>query len=320
MTNGGASGPVSTLERQAADLAAIWPQSDRAAARWSTGLAADRYSRRVALLKRVLPAIGLLLLLLVAVWPRLGPLLESVRLSFPAIDLREGRELRMINPRYAGIDRLNRPYVVTSAVGRQVPSRDDLMALERPKAEMTVHGGASIVVTSETGVYQSQAQLLDLFHDVNLVHENGTRFRTQSAHVEVASSAAEGHDPVDGHGPSGDITAQGFRILDKGDTIIFTGKSHLLLKGTKPSANPAMPPALPPEVTETAAQIEAAATASLVVPSEAPPPDSVAAKPVLAEPAAKPQAPAKPGLAVTRDAKPSTGGVRAGAKAKRDAD
>ena len=92
----------------------------------------DRYSRRVAFLKRVLPAIGVTLLLLVAGWSRLAPLMESVRLGFPAIDPREARELRMVNPRYGGLDRYNRPYVVTAAIGRQVPDRDDVMSPEGP--------------------------------------------------------------------------------------------------------------------------------------------------------------------------------------------
>jgi lipopolysaccharide export system protein LptC len=232
----------------------------------------DRYSRRVAFLKRLLPAIGVTLLLLVAGWPRLAPLLERVRLGFPAIDLREARELRMVNPRYGGFDRYNRPYVVTAAIGRQVPDRNDVMALERPKAVMTVHGGASVVLTAATGVYQSQAQLLDLFTDVNLVHENGTRFVTQRAHLNLSDNSAEGHDPVEGHGPSGDITGQGFRILSKGETILFTGQSHLLFKGAKPSGALTEPPALPAAVESKAARIEAAVAMSPVAaPASAPP-------------------------------------------------
>ena len=45
---------------------------------------------------------------------------------------------------------------------------------------MKMHSGADVVVTAATGVYQSQAQLLDLFGDVTLIHENGTRFVTDS--------------------------------------------------------------------------------------------------------------------------------------------
>ena len=253
----------------------------------------DRYSRRVVFLKRLLPAIGVTLLLLVAGWPRLAPLLERVRLGFPAIDLREARELRMLNPRYGGFDRYNRPYVVTAAIGRQVPDRNDVMALERPKAVMTVHGGASAVLTAATGVYQSQAQLLDLFTDVNLVHENGTRFVTQRAHLNLSDNSADGHDPIEGHGPSGDITGQGFRILSKGEIIVFTGQSHLLFKGTKPSSASTEPPALPAAVESKAARIEAAVAVSPVVAPASPPPVVARAAPTHVRAAATPHLAAK---------------------------
>src|SRR5207244_5794700 len=194
----------------------------RLAAAWSAVGADNPYSRRVAFLKRVLPAIGITLLLLIALWPRLAPLWERMRFAFPAIDLREARELRMLNPRYAGTDRLGRPYIVTAAAGHQVPDRQDLMSLERPRAEMKSHGGAEVVVTADTGVYQSQAQLLDLFGNVALAHENGTRFTTETARLDVAHNSAEGTNPVEGHGLSGDIKSQGFRIYDKGETIVST--------------------------------------------------------------------------------------------------
>jgi lipopolysaccharide export system protein LptC len=220
----------------------------------------------VTLLKFVLPVIGVSLLCLVSAWPRLPALLEGVRLSFPTIDLRDARELRMVNPRYAGVDRYDRPFVVTAAIGRQVPDRNDVMALERPRAEMTMHGGASVVVTATTGIYQSQAQLLDLFDEVNVVHQDTTRFVTQRAHLNLSDNTAEGHNPVEGHGPSGDITGEGFLILSKGDTIIFTGQSTLLLKGTKQNGTaPIAPPALPAEIERTAAHIESAPTALPVV-------------------------------------------------------
>ena len=264
------------------------------AGRWPTPVMDDRYSRRVAFLKRLLPAIGVALLLLVAGWPRLVPLLESVRLGIPAIDLREARELRMVNPRYGGFDRYNRPYVVTAAIGRQVPDRNDVVALERPKAVMTVHGGASVVLTAATGIYQSQAQLLDLFTDVNLIHENGTRFVTQRAHLNLSDNSAEGHNPVEGHGPSGDITGQGFLILSKGETIIFTGESFLLFKGTKASAALVEPPRLPVAVESAAARIEAAAAAAPVVAPTAPTPVDARAAPSHSSATATPHAAAKP--------------------------
>jgi lipopolysaccharide export system protein LptC len=263
----------------------------------------DRYSRRVRFLKRMLPAIGLTLLLLVAVWPRLHPLLQQVRLGFNGIDMREARELRMVNPRYAGLDRYGRPYVVAAAVGRQAPDRNEVMALEQPKAVMTVHGGASVAVTAATGIYQSQAQLLDLFDDVNLIHENGTRFVTQRAHINLSDNTAEGHEPIEGHGPSGDIKGEGFQIVEKGDTIIVAGRSNLLLKGAKPSEASAGPPGLPGEVEESIAQTENAMPGT---DTAEPTPTGGASdpEPVLGTPSAKPPTATKGNLTAGHAGKP----------------
>src|SRR3954447_13254029 len=103
-----------------------------------------RHTPRVVVLKRLLPAIGVSLLLLIATWPRLVPLWERIRVSFPAIDLRDTRELRMVNPRYSGIDREGRPFVVTADSGRQIPDRQDLVSLQAPVADIKLRSGAQV--------------------------------------------------------------------------------------------------------------------------------------------------------------------------------
>jgi lipopolysaccharide export system protein LptC len=226
---------------------------------WPVAAPHIRHSRRVALLKRLLPAIGVALLLLIAVWPRLAPLWERMRLVFPAINLHDARELDMINPRYAGVDREGHPFVVTAVSGRQLPDRQDLMSLRLPRADIKTHSGANITITAKTGVYQSQTQLLDLFGKVTLTHQNGTRFVTEAARVEAASNRAEGDQPVTGHGPSGDLSAQGFRVLDKGDKILFTGRADMLLKSAKPTTPKHPPAALPAPIAAAAQQAAAEA-------------------------------------------------------------
>jgi lipopolysaccharide export system protein LptC len=256
-------------------------------------VADNRYSRRVALMKLLLPATGFFLLLLVTIYPRVAPLFD--RLRFAAIDLKEARELRMINPRYAGTDRSGHPYVITAAVGRQVPARDDVMSMDGVKADMKSHSGATIIVTADSGVYQTQTQYLDLFGHVTLVHENGTTIVTSSARFDAVNNAAEGHEAVEGHGPSGDIKAQGFQVIDKGDIVIFTGKSDLWLRSAKSTTAPAPPPTtMPAPVTQAAAQIEAKVTPPAARPAPHPaaaahpaPPHHAAAAPAKPQPAAK---------------------------------
>jgi lipopolysaccharide export system protein LptC len=233
-----------------------------ATGRWQPRIVGDAYSRRVAFLKRLLPAIGIGLLLLVGAWPRLRPLLDSVRLTLPSIARRDARELQMIGPRYAGVDRLHRPFVLTAAAARQMPGQSDLMSLVRPRGKLILRNGARVDLTAATGVYQTQAKMLDLFGDVTLTHQNGTRFVTQAAHLDLAAETASGHDSVSGRGPSGSIKAEGFRILDKGDTVFFTGRSHLLLKRIAAGRAAPPPPALPAGIERTSDRLAAAALAT----------------------------------------------------------
>src|SRR6185312_15923521 len=124
------------------------------------------YSRFVALMKLLLPAVAVGLILLIAVWPRLETAMGYLRLKLPKIEIGDARELRMINARYSGIDKHHRPYVLTADVAQQMPNQSDLVSLEGPKADITMNSGAWIALTADTGVYLTQPQLLDLFGDV----------------------------------------------------------------------------------------------------------------------------------------------------------
>jgi lipopolysaccharide export system protein LptC len=189
------------------------------------------YSRFVGLAKRLLPSVAVVLLALVAIWPRiqeeldrLGPIIAQARL-----DPRDARDLRMVNVRYTGLDRQNRPFVITADVARQSPDVDQLMSLEGPKGDLTTAAGAWLELTAYSGLYQPETQMLELFGDVHLYQDKGDEFATDTAHVDLKESAAEGHDHVTGQGPFGHVEADGFRIVNRGDIIIFTGRAHLVL-------------------------------------------------------------------------------------------
>jgi lipopolysaccharide export system protein LptC len=185
------------------------------------------YSRFVSLTKRVLPAAAVGMLVLIAVWPRLEGLLQTIRFPLPKLDLSEARDLHMVAARYTGIDRDNRPFVITAEVARQRPKLDDVISLEKPKGDLTTTSGNWLELSADTGLYQPQPQLLDLQGSVILYQDRGTEFHSESAHVDMAASTAEGDAAVTGQGPFGNVKAEGFRILERGDTIIFKGKTQL---------------------------------------------------------------------------------------------
>jgi lipopolysaccharide export system protein LptC len=190
----------------------------------------DSYSRFVAAAKRLLPLTAFALLVLVAIWPRLD--IRFDRFGFiPKLDPRLAHDLRMLNARFTGIDRENRPYVVTADAAEQFSNDvNDLIGLEGPKADMTTQNGGWFEASSYTGTYQPQSKTLDLFGNVALFADHGDEFHTDSARVDLAHSTSEGQEHVSGQGPFGHVDAAGFRVLDRGATIIFTGKTDLYLE------------------------------------------------------------------------------------------
>jgi lipopolysaccharide export system protein LptC len=205
-------GPTSSLQRRTRSTAPI-----------------HRYSRFVAWMKLALPAAALALVLLVAVWPRIQSAVEKIS-RLPRIDLSQARDLRMVNLHYAGVDKHDRPFTVTADAARQRPEVDDLVELEGPKADMTTENDTWLALTAYSGIYQPQAQLLDLFGNVDVFQDKGNEFVTDSAHIDMGKGTAVGTDPVEGHGPFGTIKSEGFRIENQGDIVIFTGKTQLLLQ------------------------------------------------------------------------------------------
>jgi lipopolysaccharide export system protein LptC len=187
------------------------------------------HTRFVQRTKWTLPALAMALLLLVAIWPQLQSLFEHVRFGLPRIDLSEARRLRMVQPRYSGLDRQNRPYILTADAAMQIPRSDGLVTLDGPKADLTTNSGNWVQISGDTGTYDTQPQLLDLFGNVQLYQDRGNEFHTDSAHIDIPNGTAEGHDPVEGQGPFGHVTAKGFTMYNRGDVIIFSGKTNIVL-------------------------------------------------------------------------------------------
>ena len=187
-----------------------------------------RYSRFVGVAKRILPATALALVMLVAVWPRIQGAIDSMHFArLPKIDVSQARQVRMVDARYTGVDRDNRPFVVTADTASQMPKADDAISLDSPKADLATTAGGWDELTAYVGLYQPQVQQLDLFGNVELYQNKGNALRSDSVTINMAQGTAVSHDPVEGDGTFGHVQAQGLRVLDRGQTIIFTGHATL---------------------------------------------------------------------------------------------
>jgi lipopolysaccharide export system protein LptC len=192
------------------------------------------YSRFVSMMKFLLPAVAVVVILLVVLWPHLATDDLKFRLGFAAVKLGISEEPSMVNPRYVGADKENQPYSVTADLARRLTDGPavkgaETLELEMPKADLMMKDGTWVVLTAENGVFVRAKQTLNLHGAVNLYHDSGYEFRTDLAEIDLSTGTASGTSPIEGQGPFGHLKAEGFSLANRAKTIYFTGKSKLIL-------------------------------------------------------------------------------------------
>jgi lipopolysaccharide export system protein LptC len=189
----------------------------------------SRHSLYVSVLKILLPSVAVGLVLLLVVWSQLNMDRGHFVIGTADIAPDDIDSVNVVNARYEGIDKKNRPFTVTATHATQVDEQADILDLTDPKADITTESGAWLQVSSRTGRYARKADLLDLHEDVALFHDKGFEFHARSVRVNLNDSTAVSYEPVNGQGPNGELTAQGLEISQGGDRILFTGRSKLVI-------------------------------------------------------------------------------------------
>ena len=189
-----------------------------------------RWSVRAA--KFLLPLGALSLLAAIALWPEIDRTTDQARLSFRRIAQNAADTIRVVQPRYQGVDSQNRPFNVTAADATQT-AQDAPIMLEKPRADLMMSGGGWVLLESDSGRYDKAKDLLDLWGNVTLWNDNGTTLKTEVAHIQLKLGEAAGDRPVAAQGSFGTLTGDGFILKDKGADITFTGNTHAMLEGNQ---------------------------------------------------------------------------------------
>lgn len=192
-----------------------------------------RYTRFVHVMKVLLPSLALVLLALVALWPKLTSEDSRFQLGFSSLSPSSVENLSMVNARYFGVDAKNKPFNVTADLANEQAPGVGIIELQRPKADFVTRSGAGVFVEADKGYYHQKEQLLELVGNVSLFHEDGYEVHSSEAEVDLVQGNVRGTKAVTGHGPQGRINGQGFEIRDEGREVTVTGQSMLVVKGAE---------------------------------------------------------------------------------------
>jgi lipopolysaccharide export system protein LptC len=142
-------------------------------------------------------------------------------------DQNEKAEVTVTDVKYDGKDDRGRPFSITADSASHIDGDDRHISLTKPLADIVMSDGAYVALTANAGMLDRDADIITLSGDVTLFHDNGLSFQTDSATIDLKAKTAEGNEVVEGQNGDGELISQGFRVLDDGDTIEFTGKAYM---------------------------------------------------------------------------------------------
>ncbi|MBD22265.1 MAG: LPS export ABC transporter periplasmic protein LptC [Alphaproteobacteria bacterium] len=132
------------------------------------------------------------------------------------------------NPLFMGLDKKKKPFKISALKATRFNDNQDEFNLENPKGEIETET-EKFFMKGNYGVYNSKSQILKVEGNVNLTNMSSLEFITSEAFFDFKKELLFSNVSVTGKKDGSFITAEGFKILNKKNKIIFTGKSKLIL-------------------------------------------------------------------------------------------
>lgn len=193
------------------------------------GSLSQRYSRFVGMMKVFLPALAATLVIVVIAWPGAFDQDDGFHLSFSQMQADGADRLSMLNPRYYGTDKENRPFTVTAKEAVQDADDSRQVTLSDLQADMTMSDGTWISMMANQGVYHQATMILRLTGAISIFSDRGYEFHASVADVDFSDGSARSGQPVSGHGPFGSLRADRMQIENRGQRMLFEGNVKMTL-------------------------------------------------------------------------------------------
>ena len=190
-----------------------------------------KYSIIINSLKYFLIFISIVILILLAI--KITPTKTDVKSTVNFENERFSSASQILSkPLFMGLDKKKKPFKVSALKATRYNNNQDEFNLEKPMGEIETNS-EKFFMNGDFGVYNKKSQLLTVEGDVNLTDKISLEFKTSKAFFDFKKEILFSNTDVVGKKKQSLITAEGFKILNKKNKIIFTGKSKLILRNDK---------------------------------------------------------------------------------------
>ena len=135
-------------------------------------------------------------------------------------------------PKFIGTDKKKQPFKVMAKKATRLKESPDIFNLENPTGEIK-SGEEKFFLRGDQGVFDKKIQQLKVEGNVKFNNENNMVFNTSEMYFDFKKEILLGDKKVEGKKNNSIIISEGFKILNNGNQIHFTGKTRLLLENEK---------------------------------------------------------------------------------------
>ncbi len=194
---------------------------------------AARHSRRVKLLRKAVPAVVALSLLVILFASIFNPfrILAKLPLDMGPLSV-SGTKITMDSPHLAGFTPDQRPYELWARAATQDVTDPTNVELQDLRAKVQMEDKSGLTLDARTGRFDTKSQLLKLHDDIFLQSSTGYEARLSQADVDMANGTVSSDNPVAVKLLDGTLDAQRLRITENGALVRFEGGVTMILTRT----------------------------------------------------------------------------------------
>ena len=198
----------------------------------TTAVEALRYSRFVALMKRLLSLGAFLTIATVLAFFFVQRMPRQLQMTYERLGRIEN-DLTMVKPRLAGADAKGNPFVITADSAIQDADNPKKASLKNLEADLTVDKGNWINARARAGMVDMDSGALELRGGIAVFTATGYELHTASASANLKQNVIHGHETVTGQGPQGTLRADEFHADRATNLLTLSGHVQMTLLGSK---------------------------------------------------------------------------------------
>jgi len=180
---------------------------------------AERHSRRVRILKIMLPSVAVLMAA-AFLFQTYRSTPSDVEVTADNSAVTEGK-LVMANPRLEGFTTESRPYSVSALRAVQDIADEAVIELQEIAATLPIDAERSASVKTTRGVFDQTKSLLTIDHQIDITTSDGAVARLESALIDMGTGRMTTDKPVSIKYKTASISSDTMSVEQNGKVVIF---------------------------------------------------------------------------------------------------